>query len=193
MFSSGVERAIAVAIEAHAGQLRRGRGSVPYVVHPLHIAIMLARWGMDEDLVTAGLLHDVVEDSDAWTLERIEAEFGAHLATIVGELTEDKSKSWEERKQSGIDKVARLSSQAATVKAVDKLHNLSSLLAELQGAEDPADVWGRFRGGRDGTLRVAREMVAALAARVDPRLARELERVLAAVTDEDAAATAAGV
>lgn len=192
-FSSGVERAIAIAIEAHDGQVRRGDSKAPYVVHPLHVAIMLARWGMDEDVIVAGILHDVVEDCDEWTIARVEQEFGTHLASIVAELTEDKERSWEERKQTGIDKVADLSPQAATVKAVDKLHNLHSLAVYLRQADDCTLVWARFRGGRDGTLRVARAMVEALVARVDPRLARSLELALQSVVDEDASATHAPV
>jgi len=186
VFSRQVERALHLVIDAHDGQVRKGDARSPYVVHPLHVAMMLSRWGMDEDVIVAGLLHDVVEDCEDWTVERVEAEFGAHIATIVDELTEDKSQTWEQRKQAGIDGVDGMSPQAATVKAADKLHNLESLLAELRAAADPANVWKNFKGGRSGTLRVAGEMVEALRRRVDPRLGRALALALKDVVETDA-------
>lgn len=184
MHSLAVERALGIALEAHAGQYRKG-GGAPYAIHPLHVAILLARWGLDEELIVAGLLHDVVEDCEGWTQERIEAEFGPHVAAIVAELTEDKTRSWEERKAAGIAKVAGMSPQAASVKAADQIHNLHSLGAELRRSDSPAAVWAGFHGGREGTLRVAREMVRALSGRVDPRLARGLRRALREVEEAD--------
>ena len=79
MFSSLVENALRIAVEAHDGQVRRGEDAGPYVVHPLHVAIMLARWGMDDDVIVAGILHDVVEDCDDWTVERVDREFGPQV------------------------------------------------------------------------------------------------------------------
>jgi (p)ppGpp synthase/HD superfamily hydrolase len=177
MFSHAVERALRVAIDAHAGQLRKSAEQTPYVVHPLHVALILARWGQDDDVIVAGLLH--------WPLPRIEAEFGHHVAKLVAELTEDKSKSWDERKRYAIDHVPRISPFAATIKAADKLHNLQSLVFELRGA--PADeVWARFRGGREKTLAMSAELVEALSKRIEPRVAKSLRAALKAVLDADA-------
>ena len=79
MFSSVVEKALRVSVAAHAGQFRKGSERVHYATHPMHIALMLAKWGFDEDVIAAGLLHDVVEDCEGWTLPRIEEQFGAHV------------------------------------------------------------------------------------------------------------------
>ncbi|MCA9299190.1 MAG: bifunctional (p)ppGpp synthetase/guanosine-3',5'-bis(diphosphate) 3'-pyrophosphohydrolase, partial [Phycisphaerales bacterium] len=62
MYSPAVERALAVAIEAHARHVRKGNGD-PYAVHPVHMAMLLARLGLDDVTVQAALLHDVAEDS----------------------------------------------------------------------------------------------------------------------------------
>jgi (p)ppGpp synthase/HD superfamily hydrolase len=186
MFSPAVERALAVALEAHAGQLRKSAAQVPYAVHPLHVAILLARWGQEDDVVVAGLLHDVVEDCDTWTLARVEAEFGREVARIVGELTEDKSRAWEERKRAAVEHVPRMSPQAATVKAADKLHNLHTLALELRQAAAPDEVWSRFRRGRDPTLAMSAELVEAICTRVEPRVCRALRAALKAVRDADA-------
>lgn len=191
MFSHAIERALRVAVDAHQGQVRKSADQAPYVVHPMHVALILARWGQDDDVIVAGLLHDVAEDApEHWPLSRIDAEFGHHIARIVGELTEDKAKSWDERKRAAIDHVPHMSPQAATVKAADKLHNLQSLAAELRstGADE---VWSRFRGGREKSLQVAHDLVDALAKRVEPRVAKALRAALKNAVDADAEAAVA--
>jgi (p)ppGpp synthase/HD superfamily hydrolase len=178
MFSAHVERALRVAIDAHAGQVRKGSEPVAYISHPFHVALMLARLGYDDAVLQAGLLHDVVEDCEGWTIERVESEFGPSVREIVAELTEDKSKSWEVRKRDGVNRVTRLSDGALAVKAADKLHNLESLLADLRASDDSARVWARYNGGRERTLTMSSELVAALEARADPRIAGPLRKTL---------------
>lgn len=174
MFSPAVERALRVALAAHDGQMRKGHEPVPYVAHPFHVALILAQLGFDDTVIQAGLLHDVVEDCQGWTLERVEEEFSHDVRAIVEQLTEDKSKSWEDRKRHGVDHVEHMSAPALSVKAADKLHNLSCLIDDLKRAPDPREVWSRFKGGRKRTLEMSSELVGALERRVDPRLARAL-------------------
>jgi len=194
MFSTSIERALSAAIEAHDGQSRRGPTPAPYIVHPLHVALMLARWSQDESVIVAGLMHDVVEDCEAWTVERVEAEFGSHAAGIVGQLTEDKGLTWEQRKRAGIEHVAHLSPQAATVKACDKLHNLATLLAELRAHPEQADaIWAGFKGGRERTLELSSELVEALTQRVEPRVGRALRNALQALLDHESKLRGASV
>lgn len=178
MFSHGIERAIEVALEAHAGQRRRGGREGPYAVHPIHAAIMLARLGLCELSIQAALLHDVVEDCPDWTLARLEELFGEAVATVVAELTEDKRLGWEERKRSGIARVASMSAEARAVKAADKLHNLATLVHDLGCARDPDEVWARFRGGRRRTVAVSAELVSTLAPHVPEPLGQALVAVM---------------
>jgi (p)ppGpp synthase/HD superfamily hydrolase len=178
MFSPRVERALRAALAAHEGQVRKGLEPAPYVTHPIQIALLLARLGFDDVLVQAGLLHDVVEDCPGWTLSRIEDEFGADVAAIVGELTEDKSKSWEERKRWAVDHAPHMSAGALAVKAADKLHNLESLVRELENATDRSAVWKKFKGGRERTLATSAALVEALAPRVDERLGAALRAAM---------------
>jgi len=63
-----LERAIAIAAEAHAGQI--DKAGAPYILHPLRVMLSLA---IDEERIV-GVLHDVVEDCDGWTFERLSAE-----------------------------------------------------------------------------------------------------------------------
>ena len=62
-FLSRYDAALALAARAHRDQLRKGT-DLPYIAHPVHVSIILIRHGFGEDLTIAGLLHDVVEDTD---------------------------------------------------------------------------------------------------------------------------------
>ena len=162
--------------------MRKGGGE-PYIVHPFQVALMLVDLGAPSTTVQAGLLHDVVEDCDEWTIERVHIEFGEVVASTVAEVTEDKSRTWAERKQHAIDIVPALSDGALLVKACDKLQNLQSLARLLAEADDAAQVWSGFRGGRDATLRMDAGLVRALVGRVEERLARSLHAALEAVRE----------
>jgi len=79
-----IQRAYAMAEQAHAGQVRKS--GEPYIQHPLAVAFLLAEIGMDADTIAAGLLHDVVEDSDV-DLKRLEQAFGSDVASLVDGVT----------------------------------------------------------------------------------------------------------
>jgi (p)ppGpp synthase/HD superfamily hydrolase len=166
---------------AHAGQTRKGGEDVPYAVHPVHMALILTRFGARNALIQGALLHDVVEDCDGWDAERLESEFGSEVAAIVADLTEDKSKTWVERKQWAVDHIPHMSDDSVTVKAADKLHNLESLGQALAQSESVTEVWTHFKGGRDDTLSMDRLLVAALTARVGGSLGLELAKAFAEV------------
>jgi len=182
-FSEPVERALFACLEAHQGQFRKGSRTTPYAVHPLHVALLLARWGASEAEIVAGLLHDVVEDNAEWTHERVRSEFGPSVAGIVRELSEDKASSWEERKRAAIEHAPRLSAEAAAVKAADQVHNWRSLALELGGAADADALWAKFRGGRERTLAKAVELAQALSPRLAPGAARELQDALSGLLE----------
>lgn len=172
-FSPRLEEALALALQAHAGQSRKGGPDQPYAVHPLHVAWMVRSFSDDEDVQLAALLHDVVEDSGVSQGE-LAARFGQRVAGMVAELSEDKRLAWRTRKELAIQGVPGLSPGAALVKACDKLHNLCTLAAELARSAEPDALWSRFNGGREGTLSVARRLSEALAGRVPAALAQAL-------------------
>jgi len=180
MFDPDIERAFRAAGLAHAEQKRKGT-ELPYITHPAHVALILARVGASSAIIQAGLLHDVVEDCDDWTSARVSEEFGVEVAAIVAELTEDKGKSWEERKQAAAEKAEHMSADGALVKAADQLHNLCSLRESLESAEDPNAVWGQFKGGREATIEMAQRLLDALSDRCDPRVTEASATALAAI------------
>ena len=82
--SDRIKHAIEVATKAHEGQFRKT--GEPYIVHPLAVKKILEEWGMDEDTVIAGILHDTVEDTSL-TLKDIKQEFGESVAFLVDGVT----------------------------------------------------------------------------------------------------------
>ncbi len=144
-----VEKALFFAAMAHDGQRRKGM-DVPYLVHPVSVAMRLTRAGAGDIIVAAGLLHDTLEDTDL-TYEQLGVEFGNEIADIVRQCSEcDKSLSWEARKRHTIDKISTQSLTVRVVECADKLDNISSLIDEHARLGD--EVWSRFKRGYNEQL-----------------------------------------
>ena len=95
-----LNQAIIFAAERHANQLRKGT-ALPYILHPLETLQILSNMQADRNVQIAGVLHDVLEDTDT-TAEEIASLFGEDVAALVSHHSEDKSKSWAERKTTAI-------------------------------------------------------------------------------------------
>jgi (p)ppGpp synthase/HD superfamily hydrolase len=137
------ERAKQFAEQAHHGQVRKA-GNVPYITHPIRVAERLEQTGASDELVSAAYLHDVVEDTPV-EIEEIEQEFGHRVAELVRSHTEDKSKTWKERKQKTIDTLAAADDEVVKLIIADRLDNLLSLEKDLKTMGE--DVWGIFNAG----------------------------------------------
>jgi (p)ppGpp synthase/HD superfamily hydrolase len=152
-FSTTLERALRRASEWHEGQTRKG-AHTPYIAHPFGVAMILERLGFGEDVVVAGLLHDVVEDTDA-TIEEIRDEFGPNVASLVASCSEVKcdeqgrKRAWVDRKRDYLEAVAASSVEARAVALADKLHNLTSLKFDLDSGRP---MWEMFNAGRGEVL-----------------------------------------
>lgn len=70
------------AICAHKGQVRKSDKEKPMIIHPINVGNILEEYGFDENVVAAGYLHDVVEDTK-YTIEDIENFFGKDIASLV--------------------------------------------------------------------------------------------------------------
>ena len=168
-FSQRYEAALTLAARAHRFQNRKG-GDVPYIVHVVHVAAILERHGYAEDVVLAGLLHDVVEDADV-PLAEIEAGFGPHVAEMVAALTEWKAEDgvprpWESRKEELLAQVAQASLDAVAVKAADTLHTCRSLAAELR--RHGASHWANFSRGPGPSLGYYQRVAGLVRGRMKP-------------------------
>jgi (p)ppGpp synthase/HD superfamily hydrolase len=121
------------AARVHATHRRKGASAEPYVNHVLEVALILAEHGAPDEAVIAALLHDTVEDSDQdpepITHERLVAEFGAAVAAIVAEATDDKSLPKEVRKAQQVRLAPKKSDPAKMLKLADKISNLRAITA----------------------------------------------------------------
>jgi len=128
-----IARALARAEEAHAGQTRNGSGGLPFIEHPRMVAATLATRGYGDTTLAAALLHDVVEDSDT-TVEELRAEFGDEIADLVAALSDDESiESYRDRKDEHRRRVADVDGDALAIYAADKLTNMTTLHAAIEG------------------------------------------------------------
>ena len=125
------------------GRMRKN-ANVPYITHPIRVAERLQQYGFSEALICAGYLHDVVEDTP-FEMEDLEKEFGKEITYLVAAHTEDKSKSWKERKQHTIDTLKNADKEVKYLIVADRLDNLLSLETDLEQQGD--SVWKNFNAG----------------------------------------------
>ncbi len=163
-YSDRINHAFAFAAKHHDRQVRKGT-ALPYLTHPANVAIILTRYDRDDDTVIAGILHDVIEDCvrEGWTQEMLEERIGekfgagvleAVLAVTYRRVDENGNEfDRDERKADYLRRLESASDCARWVCAADKVHNGSSILADLRRTLDPDTVWSRFSAGREGTIR----------------------------------------
>ena len=198
LYSPLLEAAARLAARGHYRQFRKHSRSdvdcgdsasplpeecVPYVTHLTATACILARLGASDSVIAAALLHDYLEDvPSANAMDKVRAAVGPAVLDLVIAVTEDKrrhlaaAETWDERKRQQVGHVARMPYDAVLIKAADALHNLLSLIVDLEAAADPAEVWGRFNAEADQQLRYLADLTAALRGRLgDHPLTLELE------------------
>ena len=135
--SPRIVHAVEVAKKAHEGQLRKT--GEPYIVHPLAVKKILEEWGMDEDTIIAGILHDAVEDTPL-TLDDIRKEFGESVAFLVDGVTKlstaragmrDIDTYLPETRDNFLRLMIALGDdiRVLIIKLADRLHNLRTLSA----------------------------------------------------------------
>jgi len=121
-------KAIAFAADKHRRQRRKDAEASPYINHPIAVATVLAAEGdvSDEATLLAAVLHDTVEDTQT-TFVELEEHFGAEVASLVRELTDDKSLEKGERKRLQVEHARESSIGAKQVKIADKICNVRDI------------------------------------------------------------------
>ena len=124
-----VTRALDYAAQKHVGQRRKGEAKEPYINHLAEVAHLLAEatGGGDTNLVIAGLLHDCIEDQGVKYEELVEL-FGADVAGLVRDVTDDKNLLKAERKRLQVEHSPHKSTRARMLKIADKTSNLRALV-----------------------------------------------------------------
>ena len=135
-----IEEAAAFAERVHRGTFRKGT-TIPYIVHPMETAVIVSGFTDEEEMIAAALRHDVVEDAGV-TGEELEARFGNRVKELVLAESEDKSKSWEQRKAFTLSHLADSSRDVKILALGDKLSNMRSTARDYMVIGDA--VWERF-------------------------------------------------
>lgn len=175
--------AFAYVCAAHAAQFRKGT-DIPYISHLMSVSALVMENGGDEDQAIAGLLHDTIEDCGREHESAIRAQFGDRVVRIVLACTDGvpdaagKKPPWRERKERYLAHLQTANDDTLLVSACDKLHNARAIAADLAAG---ADVFARFKAGRDGTLWYYNALVRVFRAQLGEAhpLVRELESAVA--------------
>lgn len=146
IWMSLIDNATQYIAEKHEGQYRGGL-RVPYSTHLFGVARILKIAGYSEEVVIAGLLHDVLEDTDA-TEEELQGNFGEYIVALVKAVSEpDKSLSWDIRKQGGIDRIQFKSDEELAILLAEKIQNVKSITYEVEKLGK--QTWKNFNAGKD--------------------------------------------
>lgn len=136
------DEAVQFATKAHRGQIRKGTKK-PYIVHPLEVADIVATMTSDEEILSAAVLHDTIEDCAGVTEEVLRARFGERVASLVAGESEDKSKTWEERKGTTIRRLKEEPRELQMIALADKLSNMRDIDRDYPVMGE--SLWMQFR------------------------------------------------
>ena len=146
MVQSVVTRAAKFAADAHEGSFRKG-SSLPYIVHPMEAAAIVAGLTSDEEVIAAALLHDVIEDTP-FTAEDICKDFGERVAELVKGESENKREelpaelTWRIRKEENIAHLCTSCIEMKMIALGDKLSNIRSMQRDYASLGE--ELWQRF-------------------------------------------------
>lgn len=181
-YTPKIQKAISVSAEKHLGQKRKNTGK-PFVVHPFSVAFILSEYTKDEDLIVAGLLHDVLEDTKGYTFLDMKKDFGLRVAEIVRELSEDKAPygikipklTWKLRKSRALQVLKNSNQDVMIVCAADKIHNLRSI--EKNYKEQGNKIWKKFNASPEKKFWYYEEVIKILKKKIKGKMIKELEDV----------------
>jgi len=133
-------KALAFAAHKHRGQRRKDVEASPYINHPISLADILCNEAhiTDINVICGALLHDTVEDTETTEAELVR-EFGAAIAGIVMDVTDDKTLVKAERKEQQVEHAAHIRDESKLVKLADKISNLRDV------AQAPPAGWDLHR------------------------------------------------
>jgi (p)ppGpp synthase/HD superfamily hydrolase len=177
-----IEQAFLLASELHAGQLRK-RTRIPYIIHLMAVAALVAEYGGDEDQIVAAFLHDAIEDAGgSRAREVIRERFGDAVVELVEGCTdgEEPKPPWRARKEEYLARLHRATPAVRLVSVADKVHNARSIVAALRAGDE---IWSRFQGGRDGCLWYYRGMLDAAGDGWEHPILDELARTVAVMQE----------
>lgn len=181
-FTPKIQKAVKKASILHFGQKRKADGT-PFIMHPFSVAFILSKYTDDEDIIVAALLHDVLEDVEAYTAQDLKRDFGTKITRIVEGISEDEAPSrspadrkasWLKRKESYLAKLRNDNFEALIISCADKIHNLMSMIEEYK--KQGESMWKAFNAPQDKKLWFYGEVLAILKKRLKNAIVKELEK-----------------
>jgi len=185
MFSNRlIARAMEYSALKHQGGTRKG-GDIPYIVHPFEVAMILKENSFDDKVVAAGLLHDLLEDTEVSKAD-LKEEFGSEILALVLSASEKlkgrEDRSWELRKKQTIN---YLKQEATFINKViacaDKLSNARSILRDLE--EESTDFWQRFSAPKEKQQWYYQSLVDSLKELEGLKMYEEFKKVVSEIFD----------
>ncbi len=156
IYSEKIHKAAEIAARSHDGLFRKHPEGIPYFSHLAIVALMLERAGYDDEVVAAGLLHDILEDTD-YSEDELRKVFGERVLEIVKGVSEDKSiKDWVERKRLYREMITNGSAEAAAISCADHIHNTRSF---AQTMKEGVDIDAVFKVGVSERFRHENELI----------------------------------
>lgn len=148
MDTAKIEQALALALKAHRGQVRKG-SDTPYIMHPIEVGLILSQAGLSDEAICAGFLHDILEDTDM-DIGRVRNLLGDRVAALVEFMTEPEhdTRPWDQRKQHTIELASRTEDREKLLLLLaDKLANIRSVQRDQKRLG--IRIWDRFNAGKE--------------------------------------------
>lgn len=163
-----LDKVIIFSTKSHGDQLRKYTGE-PYITHPISVAKRLEKLGFDDNVLSAAILHDTVEDTPT-TLQDIKDNFGDRISKLVEELTDIYTKesypniNRRERKRLEFERLSKVSNEAKSIKLSDIIDNLPSIMEGDIGfgrvyLKEKESLLESLKGGDERLYKEAQEMI----------------------------------
>lgn len=185
-FTPKINKAIQVAAICHKNMIRKGDGT-PYISHPFAVAMIVAQYTNDEDIICAALLHDVLEDvsEKIYSKKQMKKDFGPRVVEIVEGVSEEKDASmskaeekrtWIERKKKYLKNLEEDSKGSLMVCAADKIHNMQSTIDAYQLKAE--EIWEVFNTSKENKLWFHTEVTKIIEKRLKTSIVKELKMLM---------------
>lgn len=174
IISSKITEALEFCAEAHKNQKRKSNNT-PYASHPSSVGFILQSCGYKEDVVIAGILHDVIEDT-TYTEKDIKERFGEKVLKMVLGVTENKKiTDWHERKKDYLNKIKKSNKFVKSISASDMLDNTRSLLREIKKG---GNIWQHFAVSKEENIKFFEKRFQIVKNDINEELRKELRKTL---------------
>ena len=136
ILTNKIRNALKTSAVQHDGQHRKD-GLTPFIIHPVEVAIIISEYTNNEDIICAALLHDILEDTLGYSVDKLRDNFGEKVTEIVSSLTDTPypDLSWEKKHKKYLEVLRNSSDEAVLVCLADKYSNVST------GPVNPERVW----------------------------------------------------